>query len=74
YKAHRELQQGRKEDKQLEHKQSASLSNFIDAYINAPMPGRTAASNVAEIRPAPTPQKSASFRNSETDLPARGAA
>ena len=74
YKAHRELQQGRKEDKHLEHKQSASLSNFIDAYINAPMPGQSAPSNVAEIRPAPTPQKSASFRNSETDLPARGAA
>lgn len=41
YKAHRELQQSRKDDQQVEHKQAASLSNFIEAYINAPMPGQT---------------------------------
>ncbi len=51
YRAHRELQQSRKEDPQVEHKQAVSLSNVIDAYINAPIP------NVA---------KSASFRKSET--------
>ncbi len=74
YKAHRELQQGRKDDQQIAHKQSASLSNFIEAYINAPMPGQSASTNVAEMSPAQTPPKSASFRNSEPDPIARRAA
>ena len=65
YKAHRELQQGRKDDKQLEHKQSASLSNFIDAYINAPMP------NVGHVSACPQDksQKLASFGNTESVVP-----
>jgi hypothetical protein len=69
YKAHRELQQGRKDDQVVEHKQAASLSNFIDAYINAPMP------NVGHALACPQDkwQKSASFRNSESDLNARRA-
>ena len=60
YKAHRELQQSRKEVHQVENKEAASLSTFIDAYINAPMPGQSAPSNVAPIRPAPVPQPSSS--------------
>lgn len=67
YKAHRELQQGRKDDQQIAVKQSAAISNYIDTYINAPMPGQSASTNVATISPAPTRDKSASFRNSEPD-------
>ncbi len=52
YKAHRELQQGRKDDQVVEPKQAASLNNFIEAYINAPMPGQSAT-------------QSASFRTSK---------
>ncbi len=55
YKAHRELQQGRKDDQQIAHKQSASLSNFIEAYVNAPVP------NISG--------QSASFRNSDPIAP-----
>ena len=40
YKAHRELQQSRKEVPEAENKQAQALSSFIDAYINAPMPGQ----------------------------------
>ena len=60
YKAHRELQQSRKEVHQAENQEAPSLSSFIDAYMNAPMPGQGAPSNVAPIRPAPVPQPSSS--------------
>ena len=65
YKAHRELQQSRKEvaqaENNAENKQAHALSSFIDAYINAPMPGQAvplqiAPLNVAPIRPTPITQ------------------
>ena len=61
YKAHHELQQCRHDDQQVEHEQAAALSNFIDAYINVPMPGQSL--------PKPT-----AHQQSEPEIPARKAA
>ena len=60
YKAHRELQQSRKEIHQVENKEAAVLSSFIDAYINAPMPGQSVPSSIAPIRPIPITQSAPS--------------
>ena len=49
YKAHRELQQGRKDAKVVEKQVAAALNRHIEAYINAPMPGPMPDAAPAEI-------------------------
>ena len=56
YKAHHELEQTRKNAQQT---RSQALDDYIEAYINAPMPGRAAQSNLMPFPEVPAPAQPA---------------
>ena len=56
YKAHRELQQGRKDAKVVEKQVVAAMNRHIEAYMNAPMPDAAPAQiGFVSQFPAPAP-------------------